>query len=263
MVARYLQNVPRDPRITEGALRAVERVESGGNPNAVSPAGAQGLMQLMPGTAKDLGVDPFDPKQAREGGMRYLNYLISQTGNLRDALASYNMGLGALKKRGMNNLPSETKNYVEKVMALMGKQEEGKPVTLASAPINQLDPSPKSDVPPDSAQSDSAPPAMAAAGSAGKAPVFSGYGKISGPPSMMKDSPLSMVENLLQDPLSLSRNMASGGMVTKNLPSKKHVPKRRYGYDRLKSSVAGPSVSDGDSGGGGDGGSLRKGGKVK
>src|SRR5271165_4959537 len=75
-------------------LQSVVRVESSYNPNAVSPAGAQGLTQLMPATAASLGVsDPFDPVQNLDGGAKYLSQLLTQYGgDVSLALAAYNAG---------------------------------------------------------------------------------------------------------------------------------------------------------------------------
>ncbi len=74
-------------------LKAVCVAESGMNPNAVSHAGAQGLMQLMPGTALELAVtDPFDPEQSIAGGARYLAWQLENFGSVRLALAAYNAG---------------------------------------------------------------------------------------------------------------------------------------------------------------------------
>jgi len=97
-------------------IKAVISVESNGNPKAVSPAGAQGLMQLMPKTAADLGVtDPFDAAQNVRAGSRYLKQLLDRyKGNLQLALAAYNWGMGHLE-RNPNNLPKETRNYIVRV----------------------------------------------------------------------------------------------------------------------------------------------------
>jgi hypothetical protein len=98
---------------------AVVSVESGFRTQAVSPKGAQGLMQLMPGTASELGVaDAFDPAQNLDGGVRHLGSLLSlYDGDVRRALAAYNAGQGAVARH--NGLPpyAETRAYVEKVLA--------------------------------------------------------------------------------------------------------------------------------------------------
>jgi hypothetical protein len=98
---------------------AVVAVESGFRPQAVSPKGAQGLMQLMPKTASELGVaDAFDPEQNLDGGVRHLGSLLSlYGGDVRRALAAYNAGEGAVARH--NGVPpyAETRAYVERVLA--------------------------------------------------------------------------------------------------------------------------------------------------
>lgn len=103
-----------DPALVE----AVIRVESAGNPLAVSRKGAQGLMQLMPQTAYALGVrDAFDPRQNIEGGVRHLRYLIDRyPGNLSLALAAYNAGERAVDQHRGIPPYTETQQYVQKVL---------------------------------------------------------------------------------------------------------------------------------------------------
>ena len=108
--ASALQGVP--PTL----LRAVIRIESNYDPDAVSHAGAQGLMQLMPGTAKELGVVcPFDPRENVFAGTRYLQHLHERFGNWPDALAAYNAGPERVARR--ERLPKETQRYVRNVLA--------------------------------------------------------------------------------------------------------------------------------------------------
>jgi soluble lytic murein transglycosylase-like protein len=97
---------------------AVVDVESAFRPNAVSPKGAQGLMQLMPRTAAELGVsDPFDPAQNVDGGARHLRALLtSHNGDLEKALAAYNAGSDAVRRHGGVPPYPETRDYVRKVL---------------------------------------------------------------------------------------------------------------------------------------------------
>jgi len=97
-------------------VRAVMEVESGGDPSAVSPKGAQGLMQIMPDTAKDLKLsDPFDPSASIDAGSRYLAAQLKAFGDVRLALAAYNAGPEAVRKyAGIPPFP-ETQRYVEAV----------------------------------------------------------------------------------------------------------------------------------------------------
>ena len=97
-------------------LAAVARAESGYDPRAVSGAGAQGLMQLMPSTAAGLGVDPLDPAQAVDGSARLLSGLLQRFGGRVDlALAGYNAGPGAVQRYGGVPPYAETRTYVNRV----------------------------------------------------------------------------------------------------------------------------------------------------
>ncbi len=107
-------------------VRAVMRCESGGNPDAVSSAGAIGLMQLMPATARGLGVDPTDPLRNLEGGIKYLAQLADKyDGDYVKTLAAYNAGSGRVDAYdGIPPFP-ETQRYVKNVLALYKKYSRG------------------------------------------------------------------------------------------------------------------------------------------
>ena len=107
--------------VSKSLLIAVAKAESNFNPNDVSHAGASGIMQLMPGTAKSLGVkNVFDPYENIMGGAKLLRDNIRSFGSVPLALAAYNAGPGAVKK--YNGVPpyKETQNYVKKIMADLG-----------------------------------------------------------------------------------------------------------------------------------------------
>lgn len=118
-----LTNLEQLYRLPEGLLRSVAITESGGNQFAVSGAGAKGLFQFMDGTARDMGLrgnDVFDPEKAAKAAAKYLSQLLRQNGgDLSKALASYNWGIGNVKRYGMGLMPQETRNYIPKVMSNM------------------------------------------------------------------------------------------------------------------------------------------------
>jgi soluble lytic murein transglycosylase-like protein len=97
-------------------VRSVMKAESGFQPHAVSPKGAVGLMQLMPGTAQSLGANPYDPVQNVDAGTRYLRSLLEKyNGMLRHALAAYNAGPEAVEKHGGVPPFAETLDYIRRV----------------------------------------------------------------------------------------------------------------------------------------------------
>jgi soluble lytic murein transglycosylase-like protein len=97
-------------------IRSVIKVESGFQPQAVSPKGAVGLMQLMPGTAQTLRADPHDPAQNVDAGTRYLRALLEKYGGaLRHALAAYNAGPAAVERYGGVPPFAETLDYIRRV----------------------------------------------------------------------------------------------------------------------------------------------------
>ncbi len=101
--------------IPPGLLGALVRAESGGNARAQSGAGAIGLTQLMPGTAKSLGVNPHDPRQNLEGGAKYLGQQLKRFKSVQKALAAYNAGPGAVQKYGGVPPYNETQTYVKRL----------------------------------------------------------------------------------------------------------------------------------------------------
>jgi soluble lytic murein transglycosylase-like protein len=114
----YILQASAKHRLDPELVKAVIRQESNYNPNDVSNKGAQGLMQLMPETAKGLGVrDAFDPWENIHGGTRYLRYMLEAfNGDVVKALAAYNAGPYAVRKYGTVPPYRETQQYVRSVM---------------------------------------------------------------------------------------------------------------------------------------------------
>ncbi len=119
----YITRVARQNGLSPDLIKAVALVESGLDPHAVSPKGAQGLMQLMPETARQYGVtDVFNPLANLEAGAQHLRSLLDAfDGDLKLALAAYNAGSGAVRRH--NGVPAytETLNYVRKVHERLGR----------------------------------------------------------------------------------------------------------------------------------------------
>ena len=116
-IDKYVDEMSAKHKVDPELIRAVISAESGYNPTATSRKGAQGLMQLMPGTAQQLGVrDAYNPKQNIEAGVRYLRALLDKyDGDLDKALAAYNAGEGAVERAGGVPGIRETQNYVQKI----------------------------------------------------------------------------------------------------------------------------------------------------
>lgn len=116
-ISSLIQKAASRYQLDPALISSVIAQESSFDPQAVSPAGAQGLMQLMPDTARELHVaDTFDPAQNIDGGSRYLAGLIKRYhGDVKLALAAYNWGMGNLERQP-HKLPAETRHYVASIM---------------------------------------------------------------------------------------------------------------------------------------------------
>jgi soluble lytic murein transglycosylase-like protein len=127
--AGHVRSAADKYKLPEALILAVIAVESNFDPRALSEKGAMGLMQLMPGTARDLYVaEPWDPAQNIEGGARYLRLLANQyAGDMVKTLAAYNAGPDAVRRAGeaVPDIP-ETREYVRKVVALYQAYKAGR-----------------------------------------------------------------------------------------------------------------------------------------
>ncbi len=124
----YFKKAAKKYNVSESLLKAIAKAESNFNPKDVSNSGAMGIMQLMPATAKELGVsNPYDPEQNIMGGARCIAQKIKEfNGNISLALAAYNAGSGAVKKSG--GVPSYCRSYVKKVLSYKEAYETAKAV---------------------------------------------------------------------------------------------------------------------------------------
>lgn len=116
-IHQLIDSVAQKMDLPAKLVHSVVFAESSYRPDAVSPAGAEGLMQLMPTTATEVGVkDTFDPLDNLSGGCRYLKGLLEKyAGDLDHALAAYNWGQGNVDRKGLSQMPAETRNYIAKI----------------------------------------------------------------------------------------------------------------------------------------------------
>ena len=124
--AAALSQAASSANVSPTLLSALVWQESRWNPQAVSPKGAMGLAQLMPSTARFLGVNPADPIQNLNGGARYLRQLLDQfDGNVEKALAAYNAGPGRVRSAGGVPAIAETQNYVTQIVRRISSSSTG------------------------------------------------------------------------------------------------------------------------------------------
>jgi hypothetical protein len=136
----FIDRVARENGLAPDLIKAVAMVESGFNPHAVSPKGAQGLMQLMPATAAQYGVrDAFDPLQNLRAGATHLRGLLDEfDGDLVLALAAYNAGSGAVRRHGGVPNYRETREYVRKVGDNLDGRRVAPPADTSAEPVRVI-----------------------------------------------------------------------------------------------------------------------------
>ncbi len=131
---QIINEIAKEYRVDACLVKAIVTAESNCNPLAKSAKGAQGLMQLMPATAKGLKVEkPFDPRQNVVGGVKYIKGLMASYGDLRVALAAYNAGPGAVHKYLGIPPYRETINYVAKVIRYYNKFKRNPTLKIAGS----------------------------------------------------------------------------------------------------------------------------------
>ncbi len=126
-----IDEAARESRLDSALISSVIKAESNGDPQAVSPAGAKGLMQLADSTATEMGVNnPFDARANVLGGSRYLRTLLDRFGDLRLALAAYNAGPAAVERHGGVPPFRETNDYITRVTSYLKEIEKDQPTPL-------------------------------------------------------------------------------------------------------------------------------------
>jgi len=125
-ISKAINKISKKYNLSPELVHAVVRAESNFDPNAVSKAGAKGLMQLVDTTASDMGVrNVFDPEENLEGGAKYLRKLLDDFGDLKLALAAYNAGPGTVQRYGGVPPYRETENYVKNILARISETKPG------------------------------------------------------------------------------------------------------------------------------------------
>lgn len=133
----YLGLLEQQYRLPPGLGRAQMAAESGGNPQAVSPAGAVGLFQFMPQTARRFGIDPRDPIQAAQGWARYMRENLDRFGDLEQAVAAYNAGEGAVERYKGVPPYKETQTYVQRVLGALTPVQGAQAAPAQDVPAQQ------------------------------------------------------------------------------------------------------------------------------